>query len=288
MTTTNTKFKIIPQRHPFHLVKASPWPFLMSGSLFNTTVGIVMYFHYYTHGGKILLIGVLMTLYVMAAWWRDVIIEGTFEGHHTQAVQRGLRLGVVLFIASEVMFFFSFFWAFFHSSLSPAIQIGGIWPPKGIETVSYLGIPLVNTLILLFSGCTVTWHHYLVTSRKINDLRDIGNNEIYYRSECIFSLAVTVGLGVIFLGFQLFEYIHAPFTISDGIYGSTFYLLTGFHGIHVIVGTIFLFVCLVRYIKRHFSERHHVGLEAAIWYWHFVDVVWLILYLALYCWGGAQ
>jgi len=278
---------LISQKHPFHLVKASPWPFLLSASLFNTVIGLVMYLHNYNFGGKYFFIGYFMTIFVLAAWWRDVIIEGTFEGHHTKPVQKGLRLGVILFIVSEIMFFFSFFWAFFHSSLSPAIQIGGIWPPKGIETINYLGIPLLNTLLLLLSGATVTWHHYLLTSNKINSIAASDTNKsILLRSEIIFSLALTIFLGFIFLLFQVYEYIHAPFTLSDGIYGSTFYLLTGFHGFHVLVGTIFLFVCLIRYIKQHFTEKHHIGLEAAIWYWHFVDVVWLFLYITLYGWGS--
>jgi cytochrome c oxidase subunit 3 len=272
-------------KHPFHLVNASPWPFFIAFTVLNLALSLVWFFHYYQNGGKLLLNSILLTAIIMIAWWRDVIIEGTFEGQHTQAVQKGLRIGVALFILSEAMFFFGFFWAFFHSSLSPAIQIGGIWPPKGITPMSYLGIPFLNTIILLTSGVTVTWFHYLITSTI---LHSNFNNEINIKNEGILSLGLTVLLGLIFLGFQGYEYIHATFTLSDGVYGSTFYLLTGFHGFHVIVGTLFLLVCLIRYINNHFTERHHIGLEAAIWYWHFVDVVWLFLYISIYWWGDIR
>lgn len=272
-------------KHAFHLVNASPWPFFISFTVLNLALSLVWFFHYYENGGKFLLNSVLLTIIVMIAWWRDVIIEGTFEGQHTQAVQKGLRIGVSLFILSEAMLFFGFFWAFFHSSLSPAIQIGGIWPPKGIIPMSYLGIPFLNTIILLTSGVTVTWFHYLITSSVLNN---VITNKLNIKNEGILSLGLTVLLGFIFLGFQAYEYIHATFTLSDGVYGSTFYLLTGFHGFHVIVGTLFLLVCLIRYINNHFTERHHIGLEAAIWYWHFVDVVWLFLYISIYWWGDIR
>lgn len=282
---TKNKY-IINTKHPFHLVNPSPWPFTIAFSILNIAIGFVMYFHYYNHGGKVLFMGILFTIFIMIAWWRDVIIEGTFEGQHTQAVQKGLRYGIILFIVSEFMFFFGFFWAFFHLSLSPAIQIGGIWPPKGIVTMHYLGIPLLNTLILLTSGATITWFHYLITSFELNFNNSISKSLV--KAEGIFSLGLTIALGVIFLGFQLYEYKHASFTIADGAYGSTFYLLTGFHGFHVLVGTLFLLVCFIRYLKNHFTPNHHIGLEGAIWYWHFVDVIWLFLYISLYWWGDIR
>jgi cytochrome c oxidase subunit 3 len=208
----------------------------------------------------------------MAAWWRDVIIEGTFEGHHTQAVQKGLRLGVILFIASEVMFFFSFFWAFFHSSLAPTPEIGSVWPPLGIETIDAWGIPLLNTIILLTSGATITWAHHAII---------VGS-----RQNILYSLILTISLAIFFTFIQAFEYIESSFTISDSVYGTTFFLLTGFHGIHVIVGTIFIIVGTFRTIKHHFTKQNHFGFEAAAWYWHFVDVVWLFLFIVVYWWGG--
>ena len=188
-------------------------------------------------------------------------------------VQNGLRYGMILFIVSEIMFFAAFFWAFFHSSLAPTVEIGAIWPPKGIEVLNPWDIPFLNTVILLSSGASVTWAHHAILA---------GN-----RKQAITGLFLTVLLATIFTGFQAYEYLEAPFTISDGIYGSTFYMATGFHGFHVIIGTLFLSVCLIRLIKHHFTPGHHFGFEAAAWYWHFVDVVWLFLFVCIYYWGGA-
>lgn len=258
--------------HPFHLVTPSPWPFLTSVSVFCLVIGFVMYIHSYSNGGFIAIFGFIYFLLCIFYWFRDVIREGTFEGHHTIAVQRGLKLGMLLFIISEVFFFLAFFWAFFHSSLSPAVEIGGIWPPKGIVPFDPYKIPLVNTLILITSGISVTWAHRALILKN--------------RYESIYGLIVTIGLGVFFTFLQIFEYKNASFSISDGIYGSLFFMLTGFHGFHVLVGTIFLFVGLLRHIEYHFTSKHHVGLECAIWYWHFVDVVWIFLYIFVYIWGG--
>jgi cytochrome c oxidase subunit 3 len=175
-------------------------------------------------------------------------------------------------LVTEIMFFVAFFWAYFHSSLTPTIDIGAVWPPKGIDTFNPWEVPLLNTLILLTSGASVTWaHHALLAGQQ---------------SQAVRSLAMTVGLAVIFTAFQAYEYVEAPFTIADGIYGSTFYMATGFHGFHVMVGTLFLTVCLFRTMAHHFTRNHHVGFEAAAWYWHMVDVVWLFLFLCVYYWGG--
>lgn len=260
------------QKHPFHLVDPSPWPFFASLSAFSTAVGAVMYMHGYIGGELLALLGFGMVCYTMVVWWRDVIREATFQGHHTTAVQVGLRYGMLLFIVSEIMFFFAFFWAFFHSSLAPSVEIGAMWPPKGIEVLNPWDIPFLNTVILLSSGAAVTWAHHAILA---------GN-----RSQAILSLQVTIVLATFFTCFQVMEYVEAPFTIADGIYGSTFYLATGFHGFHVFVGTAFLLVCLVRVYKNHFTPTHHFGFEAAAWYWHFVDVVWLFLFVAIYWWGG--
>ena len=232
-----------------------------------------MFMHNYTSGNLILSFGVCIILYTMIIWWRDVIREGTFEGQHTLVVQRGLRYGMILFIVSEVMFFFAFFWAFFTSSLVPTIEIGAIWPPKGIQVFDPFGVPLLNTLILLSSGATVTWAHHAI----------IGG----YRNQGIYGLVATVVLAILFTYLQATEYLSAGFSIADGIYGSTFFMATGFHGFHVIIGTTFLTVCLARQLRNHFMRTHHVGLEAAAWYWHFVDVVWLFLFVSIYWWGGA-
>lgn len=266
------KFIYNPNEHPFHIVNPSPWPLLTAFSSFSLTFGAVLYMHSFKHGGWFLFLGLLTLIICLVGWWRDVIREATFEGQHTLAVQRGIRMGMILFIVSEIMFFVAFFWGFFHSSLSPAVEIGGIWPPKGIEVFDPYEIPLVNTFILLLSGASVTWAHHAILA---------GN-----RKESILGLIITVSLGLFFSCLQLFEYIQAPFTISDSIYGSVFYMLTGFHGFHVLIGTIFLLVTLIRHINYHFTIQHHVGFECASWYWHFVDVVWIFLYLFLYIWGS--
>ena len=235
--------------------------------------GGVMYMHSYNGGGFVLTFGFCLVLYVMYTWWRDIVREGSFEGQHTGAVQDGLRMGMLLFIVSEIMFFFAFFWAFFHSSLAPVAEIGGVWPPKGIEVLSAWEVPLLNTVILLTSGASCTWAHHAIVAGE--------------RAQAIIGMIITLILAVFFTALQAFEYVNAGFTISDSVFGSTFFMATGFHGFHVIVGTIFLTVCYFRLIDYHFTKQHHFGFEAAAWYWHFVDVVWLFLFVTIYWWGGA-
>jgi cytochrome c oxidase subunit 3 len=258
--------------HKFHLVDRSPWPILAAISAAIITLGGVMYMHFFRSGFFFLFMGILSLIVVLAVWWRDVIREATYQGHHTFQVQRGLRIGVVLFIVSEVLFFLAFFWAFFHSSLSPTVEIGSTWPPVGIIAFSPFEVPLLNTIILLSSGATITLAHYFL----------LLNN----RSLDLMSFAGTVGLAILFTLLQAFEYFEAPFSISEGIYGSTFFMATGFHGFHVIIGTIFITVSLFRFMNYHFTASHHFGFEAAAWYWHFVDVVWLFLYICVYFWGN--
>jgi len=272
--------------HDYHLVNPSPWPALGSISAFIMAFGAVWYMHPDMFGGFLagagvwkLLLGLLMVLLVMFFWWRDIIGEGR-QGDHTPVVQLGLRYGMTLFIASEVMFFVAFFWGFFNSSLGfdssqnfgRLEAIGGVWPPAGIQTFDPFELPLMNTLILLLSGCTVTWAHHALREGK--------------RDQAIQGMLLTVLLGISFTALQAFEYSHAGFGFTDGIYASVFYMATGFHGFHVIVGTIFLLVCLLRLRAGHFSPSSHFGVEAAIWYWHFVDVVWLFLFVSIYWWGS--
>ena len=260
------------QTHGFHLVDPSPWPLIAAFSALMLTFGGVMYFHGYLNGGLISLFGFFLILYIMFTWWRDITREGTYEGQHTLKVQKGLRLGVLLFIVSEIMFFFAFFWAFFHSSLNPTFYIGGVWPPAFLVILNPWKVPLLNTIILLSSGATVTLaHHAIVAGDK---------------KEATSALIWTVLLAIFFTALQGLEYVTAPFTISDGVYGSTFYMATGFHGFHVLIGTIFLFICLIRLNLEHFTKEHHFGFEAAAWYWHFVDVVWLFLFITIYWWGS--
>nr|QTF76094.1 cytochrome c oxidase subunit 3 [Rhipiphorothrips cruentatus] len=255
--------------HPFHLVSVSPWPILGALSVFNLTFSTANLFNYYNQSQMILL-STLTTLMIMFQWWRDVIRESTFEGSHTKEVFQGMKIGMILFITSEVFFFISFFWAFFHSSLSPDIFIGVSWPPKGILSFNPMGIPLLNTLILISSGISVTFsHHSLILNKK---------------TQMESSLFLTCLLGLYFLSLQLLEYKTSSFSISDSIYGTIFFMATGFHGLHVLIGTLFLLICFKRSLNSQFSSMHHFGFEAAAWYWHFVDVVWLYLYLFVYWW----
>jgi cytochrome c oxidase subunit 3 len=261
------------QKHPFHLVDPSPWPLVTATAAFITATGFVLYIHNFSGGGSLFFFGFVFLLVSMGIWWRDIIREGTFEGQHSSIVQLGLRYGIILFIVSEVIFFFGFFWAFFWASLAPVPEIGSVWPPKGIEVLKAFEVPFLNTAILLLSGSSVTWaHHALVVGSK---------------KESIVALAITVLLAILFTLLQALEYYSANFTISDGIYGSTFFIATGFHGFHVLVGTCFLVVCFFRILAYHFTKQHHFGFEAAAWYWHFVDVVWLFLFVSIYWWGNS-
>jgi cytochrome c oxidase subunit 3 len=264
-----------PYKHPYHLVDPSPWPLLsaFAGGLLVT--GIILLAHYGMRWP--LYAGVLGVLVCMFLWWRDVLKESRTPGLHSAVVRLGLRYGMILFIASEVMFFVAFFWAYFHFALYPEHVAGAekaIWPPAGIKTFDPWHLPFLNTMILLLSGCTVTWAHHGLLKGD--------------RKALITGLALTVLLGMIFTGLQAWEYMVAPFPFTGGVYPSTFFLATGFHGFHVIVGTVFLAVCLFRAFAGHFTPEKHFGFEAAAWYWHFVDVVWLFLFVSIYWWGAGE
>lgn len=259
-------------KHLYHLVDPSPWPVYTATGALSFLIGVVMYLHSYLNGLFVLLFALFVLVLCMGVWWRDIVREATYEGQHTIVVQKGLRYGMVLFIVSEILFFVAFFWAFFHSSLSPTIEIGSCWPPEGVETFNPWEVPFLNTIILLLSGATITWAHHSI----------IGGN----RRDALQGLESTIGLAILFTLLQVFEYIEAPFSISDGIYGSTFFLATGFHGFHVIIGTIIIIVMTIRLYYHHFTKEHHFGFEAGAWYWHFVDVVWLFLFVTIYWWGS--
>nr|YP_010177762.1 cytochrome c oxidase subunit III [Meleonoma mirabilis]QST15488.1 cytochrome c oxidase subunit III [Meleonoma mirabilis] len=256
--------------HPYHLVDYSPWPLTGAIGVLTLVTGMIKWFHNFNM--NLLILGYIITILTMYQWWRDICREGTLQGKHTILVSKGLRWGMILFIVSEVFFFLSFFWAFFHSSLSPNIEIGAMWPPLSIIPFNPFQIPLLNTIILITSGVTVTWAHHALMENNFSQMTQ--------------SLFITILLGIYFTILQAYEYIEAPFTIADSIYGSTFFMATGFHGLHVIIGTIFLFICFIRHLNNHFSNNHHFGFEAAAWYWHFVDVVWLFLYISIYWWGN--
>lgn len=257
-------------RQPFHLVEYRPWPLTGSLAALILTVGLTSWFH--NHRVIPLIIGLLITALTIIQWWRDIIRERTFIGFHTSPVATGLRWGIILFISSEVIFFFAFFWAFFHRRLAPSPELGCNWPPTGIYPLNPFSIPLLNTAVLLASGVTVTWaHHRIIELNK---------------KERIKSLTLTVTLGIYFTVLQAREYLETSFSIADRAYGTTFFVATGFHGLHVIIGSRFLAICLLRSYFNHFSAEHHLGFEAAAWYWHFVDVVWIFLYLCIYWWGS--
>ncbi len=256
--------------HPFHIVDESPWPVVVSLQCLGPFIGMVMYLHGYIKGGTIFLLSFVSLLLTVSLWFRDILREGSM-GYHTMKVQRGLKMGMILFIVSEIMFFFSLFWAFFHSSIAPTVWIWLSWPPPGVEPPNAYAIPFLNTVVLLASGVSLTVCEVGVRMRNKGIARKF--------------LRLTILLGLYFTGLQVYEYTVSTFSMSDGIYGTTFFLTTGFHGFHVLAGTTFLYVCLIRLSKTQFSSVHHVGLTCAAWYWHFVDIVWLFVYSWLYLWG---
>jgi heme/copper-type cytochrome/quinol oxidase subunit 3 len=270
--------------HPFHLVDPSPWPFCTSIGLWYLAFTTVAFFHNFLFSVFNIVFGLVYLALSLAFWWRDVIRESTYEFKHTPYVRRGLLTGMLLFIISEVMFFFGFFWAFFHASLAPSHMIGAVWPPATIVTISPWQLPLVNTLCLLLSGVTLTIAHRQLTSLPYYNQTVSLQWPLVRR--LILWLQVTVFLGVFFLFCQGVEYYLSPFTFQDTVFGGTFYILTGLHGLHVLVGTIFLLVCLWRASRLHFTLWKQVGFKSAVWYWHFVDVVWIFLFIVIYIWGG--
>jgi cytochrome c oxidase subunit 3 len=275
--------------HDYHIIDPSPWPAIGATGAFVMAIGGILFMRWHSGSGflfagsdianpYVFFVGFAIVLYTMFGWWRDTIRE-SLGGFHTRVVQLHLRYGMILFIASEVMFFVAWFWAYFDASLYPGPaemparieSTGGTWPPQGIETFDPWHLPLFNTLVLLLSGTTVTWAHHAVLE---------GDRKGLWQG-----LALTVALGLLFSYVQFIEYSHAGFTFGGNIYGATFFMATGFHGFHVIIGTIFLAVCLFRALAGQLTPTKHFGLEAAAWYWHFVDVVWLFLFVAIYVWG---
>jgi cytochrome c oxidase subunit 3 len=284
------------KNHDYHILPPSITPILGSFSALTMFFGLVMWMHpeQFGYGSLVFGLGLLGVLYTFFAWWSDVVTEA-HAGDHTPVVQLHLRYGMIMFIASEVMFFVGWFWAWFDFSLFPvpleivkdaethAFTVTNLigqegaaalmrWPPKGLEVLDSMKLPLLNTLILLCSGTTVTWAHHALIHGDREGLKK--------------GLLATILLGLLFSSIQAYEYLEAPFPFAGLNYGTAFYMATGFHGFHVIVGTIFLAVCLVRANKGHFTPKQHFGFEAAAWYWHFVDVVWLFLFIAIYIWGG--
>jgi len=257
-------------KHPFHLVTPSPWPIITSFSLLIFISGFLI-----TLGSgslSCLVLGFTSLLLCSWSWLCNIIFEGRFLGCHTLSVRHSLRIGFLLFLISEVFLFFAFFWAYLHSSLSPCVEVGSVWPPVGITPITYTAIPLLNTFILLFSGLLLTWSHSCLLSS--------------YNLSSITLLGLAVSLGFVFGVLQLVEYHSASFCISDSVYGSCFYIATGLHGLHVFFGAIFLGVSGLRLHLGHFTSSNHLGFCFSAWYWHFVDVIWLLLFAIMYCWGS--
>jgi cytochrome c oxidase subunit III len=266
----------VPQ--PWHLVRPSIWPLLGALAAGLMMGGAVLFMHKLKIGTLDLggfwpVIGLVGVLSIMFVWWRDIIRESVVERAHSSVVKIGLRYGMALFIASEVMFFSAFFWAYYSAALFPPEVLGGVWPPANIKTFDPFDMPFIMTLILLLSGTTVTWAHHAAVEGDQKGM--------------VKALACTVALGLSFSMCQAFEYHHAEFSLKSGMFGSTFFMATGFHGLHVIIGTIFLAVCWWRASQGHFTPNSHFGLEAAAWYWHFVDVVWLFLFISVYIYGAS-
>jgi len=247
----------------------SPWPLLTSLGVWMLTLSLVIWIQYKNF--FLTLISIIILFILSFLWWKDVVRESLNQGFHFFDVINGLKIGIILFIISEVFFFFSFFWSYFHGRVSPSIEIGQVWPPFIINSFDPINIPLLNTIILLSSGVSITWCHHSI----------IINEEFKTK----FSLFLTSILGLYFIILQGIEYFQSEFSISDSIYGSVFFMATGFHGLHVIIGTTFLIICFIRILINENNINHLIGFEAAAWYWHFVDVVWLFLYLSIYWWG---
>nr|ALO64389.1 cytochrome c oxidase subunit III [Andrena subopaca] len=255
--------------HPFHMVTLSPWPILTSINIMNTFLGMILLV--YMKMTSILLLSMFTLILCLSQWWRDVIRESTYQGCHTLMVTKLIKMSMILFIISELMFFVAFFWTYFHSSIAPSIEIGMTWPPTSIKQLNPYNIPMLNSVVLISSGMTITWTHYSILTEEMTEAK--------------ISFLLTIILGMYFTFLQIIEYFEAPFCFNDSIYGSIFFMTTGFHGSHVNIGLIFLMSCFIRLTKNHFSKIHHLHFETASWYWHFVDIIWLFLYITIYWWN---
>ena len=263
---------VIIQNHPYHLTDNSPWPILTANAVFSILIGAVLWFNNILYGNILCSIGFITTCIVFILWFKDVTTEGTHLGLHTRVVQQCLSIGVGLFIVTEAFFFLSIFWAYVWASLSPTVELGSNWPPVSITPLNPITVPLLNTILLLSSGATITYAHHAIFHKN--------------REAALRGTIVTVILAIIFTSLQGFEYVTSTFSMPDGAYGTCFYFTTGFHGFHVIIGTIFIIVGLIRLVLYHFTTSHHLGYESPILYWHFVDVVWLGLYALVYWWAS--
>lgn len=259
------------QAHPFHLVSPSPWPifftFSVSGALFN----LVMLFNNYINDSYIFILNIITLLYCGLLWGKDIIAEATYLGHHTAKVSRGISIGYLIFLATEFLTFFAVFWAYFHSALSPTVELGELWPPLGITAIQATDLPLLNTLILLASGATITYSHHGLIGKSW--------------SASVYGLLFTIILGILFIICQYIEYTLCTYTIADSVYGTVFFALTGLHGFHLFLGVFFLILSFYRLYTLQMTTTHHTGYSTTILLWHFLDVMWLFVYIVCYYWG---
>nr|YP_010038643.1 cytochrome c oxidase subunit III [Eutrichosiphum pasaniae]QOY44593.1 cytochrome c oxidase subunit III [Eutrichosiphum pasaniae] len=255
---------------PYFILDLSPWPIFMSINIFNTMISNIMMLNFKFN--YLLTMNFLIIMLIATLWWRDIIRESTFQGNHNFYIMNLIKFSMILFIISEMFLFISFFWNFLHNSLAPSIELGLNWPPKNIKFFNPILIPLLNTIILLTSSFTITLTHFYLLNNK--------------KKKTIIFMNLTIILSIYFLMLQIIEYKEATFTFSDSIFGSSFYMATGFHGLHVLIGTIYLILNLMRLLKSHLSFIHHISFELAAWYWHFIDIIWLFLYMTFYWWNN--
>lgn len=260
------------QLHPYHLVGPSPWPIFTSFSLMSLALNLGLNFHGYMNNNYFILLSIVTILYSMTLWFKDIIAESTYLGDHTLAVKKGIMQGFLLFVVSEILIFASLFWSYLHSALNPTVELGMTWPPTGIEAISPAELPLLNTIILLASGATITYaHHALLNGNRVNTL---------------YGFTYSTVLIILFVALQGLEYKFAPFTIADSVYGSAFFSTTGLHGLHMIMLAIMLLVCTFRVYNYDFTNSSHVFAETSILYLHVLDVIWLFIYIVMYWWGS--
>jgi len=259
-------------KHLFHVLEPSLWPFFLAWGIFSFVTGIAFSIHYIINGYYIIILGLIILIITSIYWLLDISREAVVIGYHSKIVRKGLKTGFLFFIISEIMLFFGFFWAFFHSAITPVLELGTFWPPSGLEVITVFDYPLFNTFILIISGFSVTWAHRGLALGVFKDAVD--------------GLVLTIILGLVFIILQGLEYYESTFNLQDGVYPSAFFMLTGLHGCHVIVGVSFLFFCFLSLLYNHFLINHYLRFVFAVWYWHFVDVVWILLFLTVYCWGS--
>lgn len=262
---------MIKKFNSFHIVTLSPWPLIASIQISRLIIIVTFNNNNQIKTNNINLIEIVITFTIPTLWWKNTIKENNKEGTHHNKIIKGIKIGIIIFIISEVIFFISFFWAYFHSRTRPNIEIGQIWPPLSIKSFNPINVPLLNTVILIRSGFSITWSHHLILEKKIN--------------KSLKALKITLTIGVYFSLLQIIEYIQSEFSINDSSYGNIFFIATGFHGIHVLIGSTFILINIINIKKIFITNKQHIGFELSAWYWHFVDIVWLFLYLSIYWWG---